>query len=429
MGRKPPTGSLAKQHMAGNTVTMTKARASPKVLRRRIAIGDPASSGYIERSALTDSVSMPDIELSPIQAPFSPGFSSGGGGSPGGGVGGSPGKRRGRPCSVMLQHSNGDIRRVRLPARTFGALVAHSVKDGELPRFYSVVDAGERRRLQSDADLTVAVRDAKGCAPIIYVKSEPYPEYARSTASLMPPSSWDSAVYPGSPLNRLADVDSTVDRVRRPKPANPYYDGIVGSLQENTSARPFLNDPDPDHPAFTTSRLRRAPILCAKQKRGPDTPLPYSLPSFGPAGGMDPREAGHGEAALSRLIYTKGTWTMSVPTSRPAIDNRQRHPDVPDELSECLVRPHEHSPICSLMPGTVLRGFLLWLQTRARLQMLEENLRGLGAETIEDLKEFTVPQLREIGFTKLQVEKIGKEIARTLANADKRKRSAAEVRF
>jgi len=144
---------------------------------------------------------------------------------------------------------------------------------------------------------------------------------------------------------------------------------------------------------------------------------------------MDPRDAGHGEAALSRLIYTKGTWTMSVPTSRPAIDNRQRHPDVPDELSEFLVRAHKQSAVsCALR--NIAKTLRLCLQKRARLQVFEGELRGLGAESIEDLKEFAVPQLREMGFTKLQVEKIGKEIARTSANADqKKKRQAAEVRF
>ena len=93
---------------------------------------------------------------------------------------------------------------------------------------------------------------------------------------------------------QMADYDATRERLRRPKPTNPYYDGPVGCLQQSTAARPFINDPDPDHPSFTASRLRRSPILCAKQKRGMQTPLPYSLPSFGPAGGQPPRH-GHGK--------------------------------------------------------------------------------------------------------------------------------------
>ena len=298
----------------------------------------------------------------------------------------------------MLQQSNGDVRRVRLTRCRFADLLAASVKDGELPRFYAVDASGERKRLESNEDLEAIVQGAKGCAPLVYVQSDPYPEYARTGASLRQPTGWDSAVYPGSPLSRLADVDSTVDRLRRPKPANPYYDGIVGPLQENLAARPFLNDPDPDHPAFMASRLRRSPILCAKQKRGIDTPLPYSLPSFGPAGGMNPRDAGHGVAKSSRLVHTLGTWTMSVPTAKPAIDNRQRHPTVPDELTEFF--------------------------KRTRLQKFEHDLRQLGVETVDGLRSVNARDLREVGLKNLQIAKLSNELARVdQSQASKKKKS------
>lgn len=377
MGRHAPTGSAASQMCGNVAAAVQRARLSPAKLRRRISIGDPASSGLAQHShAVGRSTSMPTVDLSPIRSPVRRGSSS---------KLGSPGKSRSQ-CSVMLQQSNGDVRRVRLPRCRFADLLAAAVKDGELPRFYAVGPTGERRRLEGNSDLEAIVKGANGCAPLVYVQSDPYPEYARTTASLRPPTNWDSAVYPGSPLSKLADVDSTLDRLRRPKPANPYYDGIVGSLQENTASRPFLNDPDPDHPAFTSSRLRRAPVLCAKQKRGIDTPLPYSLPSFGPAGGMDPRAAGHGVPRSSRLVHTQGTWTISVPTSKPAIDHRQRHPDVPDELTEFF--------------------------KRTRLQKFEEALRQLGIETVDDLREISVRELREVGFQKLQVEKLSNELAR-----------------
>ena len=378
----------AASQMCGNLVAVQRARLSPAKLRRRISMGVPASSGLAQQSLVDRSASMPTIALSPIRAvsPVRRGSSSTSGSSPG------KGKSR---CSVMLQQSNGDVRRVRLPRCRFADLLA-TVKDGELPRFYAVDANGERRRLESDDDLESIVQGAKGCAPLVYVQSDPYPEYARTGASLRQPSSWDSAVYPGSPLSRLADVDSTVDRLRRPKPANPYYDGIVGPLQENHAARPFLNDPDPDHPAFVASRLRRSPILCAKQKRGIDTPLPYSLPSFGPAGGMNPRHAGHGVAKSSRLVYTQGTWTMSVPTAKPAIDNRQRHPTVPDELTEFF--------------------------KRTRLQKFEQDLRQLGVETVDGLRSVHARDLREVGLKNLQIAKLSNELAR-VDHSQKKKRS------
>eukprot|EP01043_Picozoa_sp_COSAG02_P049409 COSAG02_NODE_4959_length_4781_cov_2.142674_1_plen_553_part_00 len=390
MGRHVPTDSAARQ-MCGNVAAVQRARLSPAKLRRRISMGDPASSGLAQQQpphAVGRSASMPTVELSPIRSPVRRASSS---------KFGSPGKSRSQ-CSVMLQQSNGDVRRVRLARCRFADLVAAAVKDGELPRFYAVDATGERRRVEGNSDLEEIVKGANGCAPLVYVQSEPYPDYARTVASLRPPSSWDAAVYPGSPLSKLADVDSTVDRLRRPKPTNPYYDGIVGSLQENTASRPFLNDPDPDHPAFTSSRLRRSPILCAKQKRGIDTPLPYSLPSFGPAGGMDPRDAGHGVPKSSRLVHTRGTWTISVPTSKPAIDNRQRHPDVPDELTEFF--------------------------KRTRLQKFEEVLRQLGMEMVDDLREISVRELREVGFQNLQIEKLSNELARLdHSHASKKKKS------
>lgn len=393
MGRVAPTGSGASQ-MYGN-VAVARSCVSPVKLRRRISMGEPASSGLAQQPAVDRCTSMPEIELSPIRSPKRRDSS----------MSGSPGKGR-AGCSIMLQQRNGDVRRVRLPRCRFADLVAASVQDGELPRFYAVDETGERQRLESDRDLEMIVKRANGCAPRVYVHSKPYPGYSRAAASLPQPSSWDSAVYPGSPLSKLANVDSTVDRMRRPKPANPYYDGIVGSLQENTASRPFLNDPDPDHPAFTASRLRRSPILCAKQKRGINTPLPYSLPSFGPAGGMDPRDAGHGAPKTSRLIYTQGTWTMSVPTSKPAIDSRQRHPDVPDELSEFF--------------------------KRTRLQKFEADLRQHGVESIDELRSIPARDLRDVGFQKLQIEKLSNELARLdQSQASSKKKSeqaqAAEV--
>ena len=395
--RRTPTGEAART-MSSNAATVERARASPEKLRRRISMGEPASSGMAQPRpplAVNLSASMPAIGLSPIRGSPPRRRRSSGASSP---------SKHARGCSVMLQQSTGDVRRVRLPRRGFAELVAAAVKEGELPRFYAIDATGERRRLQTDDDLAEAVEGAKGCAPLVYVKSEPYPDYARTTANLRPPSNWDSAVYPGSPLSKLADQDPTVDRLRRPKPTNPYYDGIVGPLQENTAARPFLNDPDPDHPAFTTSRLRRSPVLCAKQKRGIDTPLPYTLPSFGPAGGMNARDAGHGKPKSSRLLFTQGTWTMSVPTSKPAIDSRQRHPDVPDELSEFF--------------------------KRTRLQKFEADIREqFGVVAVEELRTITVLQLKEIGFQKLQVEKIGKELARLeqYLESKKRRKEQAEA--
>ena len=355
MGRQR---SPEKQQQSLAVASMARNRArSPAKLRRRIAV-DPCQSGIAAPgSDLTRS--MPALGLSPVKA------------SPAAAMLAdieSPSRRRssssrrrpkGSPVrghAVLLQQANGDLLRVRLERRSFGALVAAAVPDGaEAPEFYWTA-GGERCQITCDAELEAALNAAAPRAPRLLVKAPPPTEHERTGANLKAPSNWDTDVYPGSPMLQMADYDATRERLRRPKPTNPYYDGPVGCLQQSTAARPFINDPDPDHPSFTASRLRRSPILCAKQKRGMQTPLPYSLPSFGPAGGQHPRH-GHGKqpqqapcpkcgrvvatpgckgckgskaAPKDRLVHTRGSWTMLIPVSRPAIDHREHRTETGD---------------------------------------------------------------------------------------------------